>query len=152
MLISERSSSLGVMHNNRNFGVAWSSCKGHCHSHRTSSIDTGLHRTLDQANVITVSNDVCSGEIGGKRSVLHRACWVDFDKMILSGSVDDKLPAHGGKILISRNDTQQADGLSEEHVKGDLFGMSITNVGVRFGLDGPEVLPVVILPQFTNEA
>jgi hypothetical protein len=66
--------------------------------------------------------------------------------------MNDNFPPHGWKILIRRNDAQQADSLGKEFVKADLFNVSITNVRVRFGLDGPEVLPVVILPQLTDKS
>jgi hypothetical protein len=56
------------------------------------------------------------------------------------------------KVLFSWNDAQQFDGLSEKFIKADLIDMSIANVGVRFGLDGPEMLPVVIPQKLADES
>jgi hypothetical protein len=145
MLISEGASGLGLKHDNWNLWMTRMSGKSHGNS-GSSSVDAGLGRTIDKTDVIAVSDNVSSGQVGAKRSVLHPSDWINLDQAVLGWFLDDKFPTHDRKILISWNDAQQADSLGEELVKANLLDVCITDIRIRFGLDGPKVLPVVILP------
>lgn len=141
-----------------NHGNSRISAKGHRNS-ASSSVSAALGWTGDTTIVIEVDDDVFSRKIGAKRDLVHRRCWIGLDKTILRGLVnelvDEIFPSHSAKIFMSRNDAQGTNSHREEQIKADFLvekvAMNITDTRVSRGFERPKVLPVVALPQLSEE-
>jgi hypothetical protein len=153
MLISEITSGSALLHDDGNLGKVRASSKRHRDSSKgRMHARSGMRARRDKTDVIAMFDDVRSGEIGTERRVEHCSCWIDLDEFIPCSLSEDKFPSHGRKILIRRDEAKQADGLGEKQEKAEFVDARVTELGVRFRLDGPEVLPVVMLPQLANES
>ena len=63
----------------------------------------------------------------------------------------DSSPPHGRKVLVGGNDTKETCHILQEAFERDLTHVVVTKLRVCLGSDGPEVLPMILFPEGTNE-
>ena len=73
-------------------------------------------------------------------------------KVHLPLCVGDQGPAHGSKVLVGRNDTKETSDVLQEGLKSDLTDVVVAKLRVCFRCYGPEVFPLILLPEDADKA
>jgi len=69
----------------------------------------------------------------------------------LSVTIGCQRPPHGREVLVGGNDTKETCDILQEAFECDLTHVVVTKLRVCLGGDGPEVLPMILFPEGTDE-
>ena len=128
------------------------SCERHCHCATIVAATSRPLWTSEQTDSIAMVDDVAGGQVRCQRYVLLFGGGAGLHKVNLTLGIGCQRPPHGLEVLVGRNDTKETCDILQEAFEGDLTHMIVTKLRVCFGSKGPEVLPVILFPEATDEA